>query len=87
MIIAQRFVKDWAADYVKEDSCHGTPPDPPGSQPGTAAIAQYRNMSAALNATGKRVVLDACWFSCYPANTCPGTVPQQMDAREVRDPS
>lgn len=78
---ARRFVKDWNADYVKEDSCHGVPADPPGSPPGTAAIAQYRNMSEALNATGKHVVLDACWYTCYPANKCPGTVPLQMDNR------
>lgn len=78
---ARRFVKDWNADYVKEDSCHGVPNDSPGSPPGTAAIAQYRNMSNALNATGKHVVLDACWYTCYPANQCPGTVPLQMDNR------
>ena len=69
------------ADYVKEDSCHGVPPDPPGSPPGTAAIEQYRNMSRALNATGKHVVLDACWYTCYPASKCPGTTPLQMDKR------
>jgi alpha-galactosidase len=78
---ARRFVKDWDADYVKEDSCHGVPNDPPGSASGSAAIAQYRNMSDALNATGKHVVLDACWYTCYPANQCPGTVPLQMDNR------
>lgn len=44
--------------------------------------AALRRISAqALNATGKRVVLDACWFSCYPANTCPGTLPQLMPER------
>lgn len=78
---ARRFVKDWNADYVKEDSCHGVPTDPPGSAPGTSAIAQYKNMSDALNATGKHVVLDACWYTCYPANQCPGTVPLQMNKR------
>jgi hypothetical protein len=48
---ARRLAIDWNASYIKMDSCHGTPPDPRGSPPGTAAIAQYRNFSQALNAT------------------------------------
>jgi hypothetical protein len=67
---ARRFAVDWNVSYVKVDSCHGTPPDPKGSPPGTAAIAQYRNFSRALNATGRHVILDACWDACWPPASC-----------------
>lgn len=67
---ARRFAVDWNASYVKMDSCHGTPNDPKGSPPGTAAIAQYRNFSRGLNATGRHVILDACWDACWPPASC-----------------
>ena len=41
-----------ATPDIKMDSCHGTPPDPPGTPSGTASIAQYRNFSVGLNLTG-----------------------------------
>eukprot|EP01052_Picozoa_sp_SAG31_P012777 SAG31_NODE_755_length_12319_cov_6.335542_4_plen_1108_part_00 len=75
---ARRFAIDWNAKYVKVDSCHGTPPDPKGSPPGTAAIAQYRNFSIGLNRTGRRVVLDACWDSCWPPSTCMAAGPPEL---------
>jgi hypothetical protein len=40
----RRFAVDWNLAYVKIDSCHGTPPDPPGTPPGTAAIDQARQV-------------------------------------------
>jgi hypothetical protein len=48
--------------------------------PGTAAIGQYRNFSLGLNATGKRVVLDACWDSCWPPASCMGAGAPQLIA-------
>jgi alpha-galactosidase len=66
----RRMAVDWGWAYVKIDSCHGTPPDTPGSPEGTAAIQQYRLFAEGLNATGRRVVLDACWPTCWPVSTC-----------------
>ena len=41
----RRFAIDWNLSYIKIDSCHGVPADPPGTLPGTVAIEQYRNFS------------------------------------------
>ena len=78
----RRFAVDWNASYVKADSCHGVPSDPPGSKPGTAAIWQYGNMSDGLNRTGRRVILDACWDACWPPASCLAAgLPPLMDER------
>ena len=78
---ARRFVIDWAADYLKEDSCHGVPPDPAHGPVGITAVQQYQNMSRALNRTGKRVAFDACWVACYPASNCVNSTPPLMAMR------
>lgn len=50
---AHTFADLWNVDYVKEDSCSGC-----GH---VNATEQYANMSAALNATGKRILFGICW--------------------------